>query len=89
MAVLLVFAMGIANFAMHRATMESGHPIMRQMRGALNDRAGGYLTYILEFVILLSALGFAAMGSLLALPVYAIYTGMNGVAAWLILTGRI
>lgn len=89
MAIILIFLMGIANFAVHRATMESRHPMMAQMRESLGRLARGPGSYALEFVILLSALGFAAMDSMIALPAYAVYTAMNGVAVWAILSGKI
>jgi len=88
MAVLLTFLMGIVNFALHRATLESDHPMVAQMREPLGRIARGRGTYILEFVILFSALGFASMGSAVAMPVYGGYTVLNGLAAWLLLTRR-
>ena len=86
---MLIFLCGIANFALHKATMESDHPIATQMRGALNRFMGGWGSYMLEFLILLSALSFAAMGWSIALPAYVLYTAMNAAAAWAMLNGRI
>lgn len=85
---LLIFVCGVINFACHKATIESGHPVMEQTRRGLQKFAGGYGSYILEFIILLSAMGFSSMGSAIAMPTYLIYTAMNGLAAWLILSGR-
>ena len=34
-------------------------------------------------------LSFAALGYTIALPAYIVYTGMNGLAGWAILTGKI
>jgi len=89
MPVLLIFLCGIANFALHKATMESGHPMAVQMRTALSRFMGGWGSYLLEFLILLSALSFASLDWGIAMPAYLIYTAMNGAAAWAILKGRI
>lgn len=88
MAIFIIFICGVINFACHKATMESGHPMMEQTRKSLQKLAGGWGSYILEFVILLSAMGFAAMETSIAVPAYLIYTAMNGFAAWLILSGK-
>jgi len=40
MALLLVFLMGVANFATHRAVLESGHSILTQI-GWLYRSLGG------------------------------------------------
>ncbi|MEZ5710520.1 MAG: hypothetical protein R3E02_14155 [Blastomonas sp.] len=85
MGLFVIFLCGVANFAVHKASMESDHPVMAQMRASLGRLANGRGSYILEFVILLSALSFARMGSALALPFYLAYTAMNGAAAWIIL----
>ncbi|WP_033925517.1 hypothetical protein [Sphingomonas sp. 35-24ZXX] len=88
MAIILIFLCGIINFALHKATMESDHPMAVQMRGIFRHFMRGWGTYLLEYLILLSALSFAALGYTIALPAYIVYTGMNGVAGWAILTGR-
>ena len=31
MAILILFLLGVANFAMHKAVLESGHPLLGQM----------------------------------------------------------
>jgi hypothetical protein len=89
MPTLLIFLCGIANFALHKATMESDHPMALQMRAAFSRFLGGYGSYMLEFLILLSALSFAALGWTIALPAYLVYSGMNALAGWAILTGKI
>lgn len=86
---LIIFLCGIANFALHKATMESDHPMAVQMRAAFRRFLGGYGSYVLEYLILLSALGFAAMGWAIAWPAYALYTAMNALAGWAILSGKI
>jgi hypothetical protein len=89
MPTVIIFLCGIANFALHKATMESDHPMALQMRAAFSRFLRGWGSYMLEFLILLSALSFAAMGYTIALPAYIVYTGMNGVAGWAILSGKI
>jgi hypothetical protein len=87
--VILVFVLGVANFGMHKAVVESGHPFVEDSKLYFGRHFGQKSSYILEFVILLAVLVFAANGSWIAPAVYLIYTGLNSLAAWLLLTGRI
>ncbi|WP_373487595.1 hypothetical protein [Blastomonas sp.] len=89
MSVFIIFLCGVANFALHKATMEADHPMARQMRAALSRFMRGKGSYMLEFLILLSALSFATLEWGIALPAYLIYTGMNALAAWAIFSGRV
>ena len=87
-AVLAIFVLGIANFAMHKAVLESGHPLVGQMPRFVH-RLGGRITLVAEFVLLLGAMllvaaGFAGWGW-----GYLGYTLLNGLAAWLILGGKV
>ena len=87
-AVLAIFVLGIANFAMHKAVLESGHPLVGQMPWSVH-RLGGRLTLTVEFLVLLGAMllvstGFGGWGW-----AYLGYTLLNALAAWLILTRRI
>ncbi|TIX49124.1 hypothetical protein [Alteraurantiacibacter aquimixticola] len=88
MAIAIVFLLGIANFACHRAVLASGHPLVRQFLGR-----GGVMrpevTLALEFVILLVALLVVANGHTGWGWAYALYSIGNGVSAWVILTNRI
>ena len=86
--VLAIFVLGIANFAMHKAVLESGHPLVGQMPRFVH-RLGGRITLVAEFVLLLGAMllvaaGFAGWGW-----GYLGYTLLNGLAAWLILGGKV
>jgi hypothetical protein len=86
--ILAIFVLGIANFAMHKAVLESGHPMVGQMP-PLVQRLGGRITLVAEFVLLLGAMllvaaGFAGWGW-----GYLGYTLLNALAAWLILGRRI
>lgn len=85
---VIVFVLGVANFALHKAVLESGHPMLRQMP-YFGRGPGGRATLVVEFVVLLGALllvstGFTGWGWL-----YAGYTALNALGAWLVLTRRI
>lgn len=84
-AVFLLFFLGIANFAMHKAVIESGHPAIQSTRAAFEKVTGGWGGYILEYTILLAAMSFANVGYMAALGAYIGYTALNGVAAWILL----
>jgi hypothetical protein len=86
MAIAIVFLLGIANFALHRAVLGSGHAVVQAM--VRPGGPGGKLTLALEFVLLLAAM-LATSGSASWAWAYAIYSLCNGAAAWAILTGRI
>ena len=84
----LLFVLGIGNFAMHRAVLESGHPMVAQMPGFVRA-LGGRLTLLAEFLVLLAAMALAANGWVQVVWAYAGYTLLNAASAWLVLTGRI
>ena len=84
----IMFLLGIANFAMHRAVLESGHPMVGQLPDFVNS-LGGRLTYVAEFLVLLAAMLLAANGWPGLVWAYGLYSALNAVSAWLILSGRI
>lgn len=88
LAVVLVFLMGIANFAFHKAVLESGHPFLSGA-GLFSRMPPGRLTLAIEFVVLFAALAVTANGWTGIAWVYLFYSAANGLAAWLILTGRV
>lgn len=88
MPLLFAFVMGIANFAMHRAVQESGHPALALVPG-FSGRRGRRMALAFEFFVLLAALMLAANHSSTWTLAYGLYTAMNGVAAWLILSHRL
>ena len=61
MAVILVFLLGIGNFAVHKAVLESRHPLLGRVPGFFN-LLGGRFSLGLEFVMLLGALLMLALG---------------------------
>lgn len=87
MVLALVFFLGIANFAAHKAVLESGHPILERMAWLRSGRFGPP-SLALEFAALLAALLFAANGHGGIAWVYAIYSAFNLASAWLLLNGR-
>lgn len=88
MAILLIFLLGIGNFALHRAVLESGHPLLAHMSGPL-QMLGGKASLVAEFVVLLAVMLLVANGHLGWGWAYAIYSMVNGFTAWLILTRRL
>lgn len=88
MAIILIFLLGIANFALHKAVLESDHPMLGQMPWFVH-MLGGRLTMITEFMVLLAAMMLVANGWPNLVWAYFLYSGLNAVAAWLILGDRI
>ena len=88
LALIIIFLLGIGNFAIHRAVLESGHQLIEQLPG-FASLFGGRLTLVAEFLVLFAALFLAANGWSGIAWAYGVYTGLNVGTAWLILTGRI
>ena len=88
MAIFALFILGIANFAMHKAVLESGHPLLGQMPWFFHLLSGRF-SLLVEFLMLLAAMLMVAAGSLGWAWVYAAYSILNGISAWLILSGRV
>ena len=86
--IAVTFLLGIANFAMHRAVIESAHPLLREMPWSRTAR-GRRLALALEFAILLAAMLLSASGWPELVWAYLAYTLLNCIAAWLILTDRL
>ncbi len=85
---IVIFILGIANFALHSAVLKSGHPMVEQMPDFFRA-LGGRLSLVAEFLVLLVAMVLAANGWNTLVWAYAGYSALNGVSAWLILTRRI
>ena len=88
MAIMLIFFLGIGNFALHKAVMESGHPMLGQVSWFAN-RKGRRIAFALEFIVLLVAMLLAANGWPGLAWGYLIYTGLNAISGWMILSGRV
>jgi len=87
MVILFVFLLGIGNFTLHRAVIESGHPLVTQMAWLVN-LLGGRGSLALEFALLLAAMLLVASGHPAWAWAYLGYSALNGVSAWLLLSGR-
>lgn len=85
---MCIFLLGIANFALHRAALDSGHPALGRSPWFIH-LLGGRITLATEFLLLLAALLLTAQGSAWPAWAYLGYTLLNGFAAWLIVTRRI
>ena len=88
MAILFVFLFGVGNFAVHKAVLESGHPLLHQL-GWLFESLGGRLSLFLEFIMLLGTLLAMSGGGAGWAWFYAFYSLVNFGSAWLILKGRV
>lgn len=88
MNLFIAFLLGVANFAAHRAVLESDHPILARMPGFYHI-GGGRFGLGLEFAILTGAMLMIAGGSATWGWFYALYSAVNLGSAWLLLTGRI
>lgn len=86
MGIVILFLLGIGNFAMHKAVLESGHPMLRQMPWF--DMLGGKFSLFVEFFMLVGAMLMVDSGSGGWAWAYVAYSAVNGSAAWIILTGR-
>lgn len=88
MAIVILFLLGVANFAMHKAVLESGHPLLGQVPWFVH-LLGGRISMAVEFLMLLGALLMVDSGSIGWGWAYAIYSIANGFSAWLILSDRV
>lgn len=88
MALLLTFLVGVANFAMHRAVLESRHPVFVQMNWTINSLSGR-LGLVFEFTLLFMAMLLASKDQWGWLSVYFGYFIFNCGVCWAFLTRRI
>lgn len=83
----IMFVLGMVNFAIHKAVLESRHPMLDQLPGF--QGGGRRVTLVFEYVVLVACMLFASQGWTGAVVAYAIYSSFNFGTAWLILTGRV
>jgi hypothetical protein len=88
MAIVVIFLLGIGNFTLHKAVMESGHPLLGKLPWFYHA-LGGQFSLGVEFLMLLAALLFAAQGIFAVVVAYIVYSMLNSFSAWLILTDRL
>ncbi len=87
MVIIFVFLLGVGNFTLHRAVLSSGHPALAHMAWLING-LGGRASFVLEFLLLVAALVLAVGGHPGWAGAYFIYSALNALVAWLILTRR-
>ena len=87
-ATVIIFLLGIVNFAFNRAVFESGHPLLARLPPA-SQMLGRRASLLSEFAVLFFALLLSVEGWPGYAWAYAAYTMLNGLAAWLIASGRI
>jgi len=88
MVLILTFLLGIGNFAVHKAVLESDHPLLGRVPWFFH-LLGGKFSLAIEFIMLLGALLMVQQGSAVWAWFYAGYSLVNLASAWLILTRRI
>lgn len=88
MFLVVLFGLGVANFAVHKAVLESGHPMLDALPGFYRA-SGGRFSLWFEFFVLLAAMLLAGNGWPGAAMAYGVYSLINFATAWLVLTGRI
>ena len=87
-AIVIAFLLGIANFALHMAAMESRSALLGEVPW-LASRRGRQIAFLMEFAVLLSAMLLVSNGWPNILWGYLAYSAVNGVSAWLMLSGRV
>ena len=87
-ALIVLFLLGIANFTLHSAVLDSGHAMLQHMPGSIR-RLGGRLSLLAEFAVLVVAMLLSANGWGAVAWIYGGYSALNALSAWLILTRRI
>ena len=87
-ALAIIFLLGVGNFALHRAVLESGHPLLGESPW-YRHLLGGRVTLLTEFLLLFAALLLAAQGWQWVAWAYLAYTALNLIGGWLILSGRV
>lgn len=88
MAILIIFLLGVGNFALHRAIMDSGHPLLGEIPW-FTSTVSRRCSFGIEFLMLLGGLMLAAQGVAWGALGYLAYSLLNALSAWLILTGRV
>ena len=83
MAIIALFLLGIGNFAILKAFLESDHPALQYVPDVLR-RNGGRGSMVLEFVLLVSAMALTHNGYLAAGIAYGIYAMLNGLTLMLV-----
>ena len=89
MALVILFVLGIGNFALHKAVIESRHSLLGRMPWFVHKLGGRRFAFAVEFLMLLGLMLMVGEGAIGWAWGYAIYSLANGAAAWLILHDRV
>lgn len=89
MALIVLFLLGVGNFAMHKAVLESRHLLLHRAPWFVHMLGGGRFGLVVEFLVLLGSMLMVDSGALGWAWGYAIYSLANAAAAWLILSSRV
>jgi hypothetical protein len=88
MALVVLFLLGVGNFAMHQAVLQSRHLLVGRAPWFVHLLGGKRFGLFVEFLVLLGSMLMVGQGSLGWAWGYALYSLANGAAAWLILSNR-
>lgn len=89
MALIVIFLLGVGNFAMHKAVLESRHLLLGQAPSFVHMLGDGKFGLAVEFLVLLGSMLMVDSGALGWAWGYAIYSLANAAAAWMILSNRV
>ncbi|MBX7482216.1 hypothetical protein [Qipengyuania qiaonensis] len=84
----VLFVLGIVNFAVHKAVLESDHPLLDTLPRPFTAN-GGRLSLAVEFLVLLASMMLSAHGWPAAAWGYALYSALNAITGWLLLDDRV
>lgn len=84
----VLFILGMANFAVHKAVLESHHPLLDTLP-AVFRAGGGRVSLGFEFLLLVAAMLLVSHGWPPAAWGYGVYSLLNGTTAWLLLNDRL
>ena len=85
---VVIFLLGIGNFAINRAVFNSAHPLFMRLP-QISQTLGRRAALVSEFAVLLLALMLSARGWPVFALIYGVYTLANAAEAWLILSRRV
>ena len=89
MALVVLFLLGVGNFAMHKAVLESRHALLDRVPWFVHMLKNGRFGLLVEFLVLLGSMLMVSQGAIGWAWGYAIYSLANAAAAWMILSRRV
>jgi hypothetical protein len=88
LATIVIFVLGVGNFALNRAVFSSGHPLFARLPRS-SQTLGQRAALVTEFAVLFFALLLSVEGWPGFVWAYCGYSAVNAFAGWLILSGRV